>query len=119
VLRRRVEDAPEVVDARRPIDVESQLRQLQRDVALDPRLHDRVEDADVLSCGGVSLGRGSRAFTQVVEREKKTALGEVLHRDGSRLHRFVGDEASGKPFRRHAVPGRQSLQQLDLRERVK
>ena len=44
----RLEDAPHVVDRGRAVDVEPELRELQRDVALDARGDDRVDDAHVV-----------------------------------------------------------------------
>ena len=119
MLRGRIEDAAQVVDARRAVDVEPKLRQLQRHVAFDPRCTIVVEDAEVVARRQVGLGRGSRALAEVVERQEQAALGQALHGGDRFLDRLAGDEAAREPARRHPVAGRESLQQLNLREGVK
>ena len=45
----RLEDAAQIVDARRAIDAGAELRQLERDVPLDPRRDNDLEEPDVLA----------------------------------------------------------------------
>ena len=54
-----LEDLPQVVDRARPVDVEAELRQLQREVAADAGRDDRVDDREVVARRGVGLRRGS------------------------------------------------------------
>src|SRR5205085_3401746 len=50
----RVEDAAQIVDAGCAIDLETELRQLERQVALDARRNDRVHQSEIRA------GRGGR-----------------------------------------------------------
>ena len=52
-----LENLAQVVDRARAIDVEAELRQLQRDVALDARLDDGPDDVEIVAGGGDGLGR--------------------------------------------------------------
>jgi hypothetical protein len=71
---RGLEDAAQIVHGGGAVDVEAELRELERHVALDARLHDGAEDAGVLARCGVGLLRAGDAFTEVVEREMQTAI---------------------------------------------
>jgi hypothetical protein len=55
------------------IELQAELRQLQRDVPRDARRNDRIDDAQVLAGGG--LGRFERrgALAEIVERERQPA----------------------------------------------
>ena len=57
----RLEDAPHVVDRGGAVDVEAELRQLERDVALDAGRDDLADDADVI--GGRRAPRPSALAT--------------------------------------------------------
>ena len=50
----RLEDAAQVVDRGGPVDVEAELRQLERDVALDAGGDDRVDDLHVVAAAAAA-----------------------------------------------------------------
>ena len=79
----RLEDAAHVVDRGGPVDVEPELRQLQRDVALDAGRDDRVDDLHVVG-GRRRAAVGARhAFAEVVERQEQALAGQVRRRTRS------------------------------------
>jgi hypothetical protein len=55
-LRRRCEDLAQVVDADRAIDVEPELRQLERQVALDAGAVNRLDQLQIFASGGIGGG---------------------------------------------------------------
>ena len=56
---RPLEDASQVVDGGGAVDVEAELRQLQREVAPDARCDDGADDVQVVARGGVGFGEAS------------------------------------------------------------
>ena len=70
---RRLQDAPQIVDAGGPVHVEPELGELQRDVALDPGRDNGVEDPKVLARRLAGLVEHGHAFAEVVEREEQSA----------------------------------------------
>ena len=73
-----VKNPSHVVDRRRPIDAQSELRELERQVAFDAGAGDRVDDPQVVEGGGVGLREAGDAFAEVIER-----LEQALRLDGS------------------------------------
>ena len=54
--RRPLENPAQVVDRAGAVDVEAELGELQREVAADAGLDDRVDDAQVIARRGVGFG---------------------------------------------------------------
>ena len=63
-----VEDLPQVVDADRAVHVEAELRQLERQVALDARPIDRLDQLQVLARRRFGRRERRDAFAEIVER---------------------------------------------------
>ena len=118
MLGRRIENAPEVVDTRGAIDVEPELRQLERDVALDPRIDDRLDDAAVLARRGIRFSRGLDALAEVVERQEQAAGIKAADRGDRFFDGLAGDEPAREAALAHPVARGQPLQGVDLREGV-
>jgi hypothetical protein len=113
------QNAPEIINAGRAIDVDAKLRQFQRNVALDARRHDHVDEPDVfLCCRGGFVNRPD-ALAQVVEREQHPAFLQQAGVADGFFDRLAGDEPPGEAVRGcHAVLRRQRLSAL-LRDRAK
>ena len=108
----RLEDAPHVVHRGRAIDVESQLRQLQRDVALDARGDDGVDDPrrnrpprPPPLRRWTRFRRGSRASGAVPCRCRSATAATASSIDSPAMNR-----RAKPPPGRHAVLRRQPLQ---------
>ena len=110
VLGRRIEDAAQVVDAGRAIDVEAELRQLERHVALDARSRRWRR-----GCGG---SRASRRRPLPPSRRSRrdsraSGAGRVSARPRTAATASSTDSPAmnrrANPPRRHAVARRQPL----------
>src|SRR6185295_14819642 len=94
-----------------------QLRQLERDVPLDARLDDDVEEPDVFTRRSVRLVRGPNALAEVVEREVQPLHLDAAGRLDGLLDALAGDEAAGEAVARpHPVLGREPLERRAARE---
>src|SRR5262249_9124736 len=115
-----IEHAAHVVDARRAIDRQSELRQLERDVAADAALDHLLHDVEVLARRGVGPWERVAALAEVVHRDEQTALLDGPRRLDGFTRGLSRDKASrearGTP---HAVPRRERLERLDESEKVK
>ena len=122
-----IEDSPQVVHAGRAIDRQPELRELQRDVARDPRGRDALHHAEVGTRRGVRFRDRADALAEIIERHAETLAFE-RPRDGDRfVDGFAGDEPAREAVRAaHAVSGCEALQvpaageglKESLRERV-
>ena len=121
VLDSGIENAPQVVHAGGAIDVEAELRQLHRHVALDVGQGDRLQDLAVVARGLVRLLHRGDALAEIVERQEQAAAGERPHGGDGVLDRLSGDESARESAAalRHAVARRETLQQVDSGEGVK
>jgi hypothetical protein len=116
VLRGGLEDAPQVIDRGRPIDVQAQLRQLDRHIALDARPHDGVEDAQVLARGSIGFLCRRGALTEIIERDEQPLVLDAANGRNGLIDRFARDEPAGKPLGSHAVARCEPFQESDLSE---
>jgi len=108
---RPLEDPAEVLDRSRPVHVEAESRQLQRNVAVDPRSQDGVDDLEVVACRGLGLGRIRDALAQMVEGEQQPPLLDGAGRVDRIVERLAGDEAAREAGRvAHADARRHALQ---------
>ena len=115
----RVEDAAQVVEAGRPVDVQAELRELQRDVALDAGRHDAVDDRQVGARGRVGLRGVGHALAELVERDEHAARLDGARGFEGLVDRLARDEPVGEaPGPAHAVPGGQVFERGAARERV-
>ena len=106
----RVEDAPQVVDAGGAVDVEAELGQLQRDVALDARRDDHVDEPHVLARGRGGFLDVLHALAEVVEREQhpRACSARAASIASSTVSPAMNRRA--KPLGRHAVLRREPLE---------
>ncbi len=99
MLRRRVEDPPQVVHAGGPVDRQTELGELQRDVPPDAGGDDRIQHRKVAARGGVGFRRGAHALPEQVERLQQARRFDGARR-GDRLgDRFAGDEPAREAAR--------------------
>jgi hypothetical protein len=111
VASRRLEDPTQVVDTGRAVDAGAQLCELQRDVPLDSRCDDDVEQPDVRACGRIGFLSGADALAEVVEGDMKPLRLDPARGFNGFFHRLAGDEAARKAVRRsHAVLRRQAFE---------
>src|SRR5688572_6896455 len=115
-----VEDPAKVVDGARAVDVESELRKLQREVPSDAGLLDRVDDLEVLAGGGIGVGQTGDALAEEIEGVQEAAALDGARRVDCFGHRLAGDEPAreaGRPP--HAVARRDGFQETAGREEMK
>ncbi len=84
----------------RAVDVDAELRELQRDVALDAGRDDDVDEPEVLARGGVGFLERADALAEVVERQQHAARLERARAADGFLDRLAGDEAAREAVRR-------------------
>src|SRR5262245_2476567 len=89
----RLEDPAQVVDAGCAVDAGAKLCELQRDVPLDSRCDDDVEEPDVRACRRVGFLRRAHALTEVVERDVQPLALDAPRGVYGFFDRFAGDEA--------------------------
>ncbi len=113
------EDLPDVVHRARAIDVEAELRQLERDVPADAGGDDRLADLAILARGGVGVRKAAHAFAQVIERDEQAACLHGASGVKGLGGRLAGDEpAREAPRPAHAVTRRECLEVLALGEQM-
>jgi hypothetical protein len=113
-----LENPAHVVDRGGLVDVEPELRQLERDVALDPGRDDPADDLDVVGGGGRCGGGARHAFAEVVERQAQALARQVGDRRNRFLDGFTGDEAAREALRRHPVLRSEALERGNLCQSV-
>ena len=102
---------PQVVDADGPIDVEAELGELEREVALDPGAIDGLDQIEILARRRLGRGQGRDALAQIVERVEQPLGLDAPDRRDRILDGLAGDEPPRERLRaRHPVAGRQRLQ---------
>jgi hypothetical protein len=107
----RLEDAAQVVDTGGAVDAGAKLRELQRDVPLDSRCDDDVEQPDVRACGRVGFLRGADALTEVIERDMQSLALDASRGVNGFFNVFAGDEAPREAVARsHPVLRRQPFE---------
>ncbi len=111
MLLRDVEDPAQVVDARRPVETEPELREFEGDIAADARGDDLVEDVEVGARGCIGLGHARDTLAQQIQCLLEPGrFGDPGGRDRF-FHRFAGDEASCEAaLAAHAVARGERLQ---------
>ena len=101
------------------VDVQAELRQLEREISFDARRDDLVDDSQVVAGRGVGFRQARHAFAEVVEGlEEAVALDRPgrLDRFGCR---FAGDEPAREARRlSHPVARRQFPENAAPREQV-
>ena len=109
-----------MVDGAGAIDVETELRQLQRDIAVDPRLDDGPDHVQVIAGRGDGFGERGDALAQTIE-----GFGQALgfeHAGGANgvLDGFAGEEAvdEARPARTHCQARGQCFQGAALRQEM-
>src|SRR5262249_48956541 len=97
--------AAQVVDAARAVDIHSQLRELQREVASDARVDDRVDDVEVFARGHVGLRETAETLAKVIERNRHSARLDAFGGSDGLVSRLSGDETACEACRPpHSVP---------------
>ena len=83
-----VENLPQVVDADRAIDVEAELRQLERQIALDAGPIDRFDQLQILARGGFGRRERRDALAEIVERAQQALRLDLREPPRSHRRRF-------------------------------
>jgi hypothetical protein len=93
------------------VDVDAQLRELQRQVAFDAGLDDRVDHGQVLARRRFGFLEVGDALAEQIQRQLQAARFERARCLDRFLHGFAGDEPPAEALRSaHAVPGRERFQ---------
>ena len=96
VRLRRGDDGAQVVDARRRVDIQPHLCELDRDVRGGAGRLDAIEGVEVGVACRASLGSVVHGLPQEVEARRDPGRVELFERRDARFHRLTRDEARGE-----------------------
>jgi hypothetical protein len=106
------EDLAQVVGGARFVHVEPELRELERQVALDARVDDGLDDVQVCARRGIGLRQGGDALAEEVECQVQALIGDRPAGDDGLLDGFTGDEPSREAaLSPHPVAGGKALEE--------
>ena len=95
VRRRGVENAAQVVDAGRAVDVEAELRELERDVAADAGPLDLADHRRGRRASRRAASSEADALAELVERHRRAAAARAARAASiASRDRLAGDEAA-------------------------